>query len=80
MNGNHVRYMLLGGAGVVGVLTLVGVPLSSALLYGILLACPLMMIMMPGHGGHGGGHHHSSRGDDHPHESSGKPRQHQPRP
>ena len=65
MNGNHLKYMLLGGAGVFGVLLLVGVPLSSALLYAVLLACPLMMLTMGGHGGHGGGgHDHSSRGSE----------------
>jgi len=79
MNGNHLKYMLLGGAGIFGVLTLVGVPLSSALLYAVLLACPLMMITMGGHGGHGGGgHDHSLRGSDHPGESGSEPREHQP--
>jgi hypothetical protein len=63
MNGNHLQHMLLGGAGVFGALLLVGVPLPSALLYALLLACPLMMITMGGHGGHGGGgHDHTARG------------------
>jgi hypothetical protein len=48
---------------VFGVLLLVGAPLSSALLYAVLLACPLMMLIMGAHGGRGdGGHDHSSRG------------------
>ena len=78
MNDNHLRYMLVGGAGVFGVLLLVGVPLSSALLYAVLLACPLMMLTMGGHGGHGSaGHDPSSRGSDEPDESTGRPHQHQ---
>ncbi|MEP7090014.1 MAG: DUF2933 domain-containing protein [Nocardioidaceae bacterium] len=51
---SHMKYMLLGGAGVVVVALLFGVPLQSALFYGVLLACPLMMIFMMG--GHGEGH------------------------
>jgi len=79
MNGNHLKHMLLGGAGVFGVLLLFGVPLSSALLYAVLLACPLMMFTMGGHGGHGGtGHNHSAPGSDDPGESIDRPRQHQP--
>ncbi|MFC5175140.1 DUF2933 domain-containing protein [Nocardioides taihuensis] len=62
MNGNHLKSMLVGGTGVFGALLLFGVPLSSALLYAVLLACPLMMITMGGHGGHGGEHDHSSQG------------------
>lgn len=70
MNGNHLKYMLLGGAGLFGALLLVGVPVSSALLYAVLLACPLMMITMGGHGGHGGGGHvHSSPDGDESHSS-----------
>lgn len=52
--GNHLKYMLLGGGALFGVLLVVGVPLQSALLFAVLLACPLMMVsMMGGHGGHG---------------------------
>lgn len=77
MNGNHLKHMLLGGAGVFGVLLLVGVPLTSALLYAVVLACPLMMFTMGGHGGHGGaGHDPSSRGSDEPDESTDRPHQH----
>ena len=78
MNGNHLKHMLLGGAGVFGVLLLVGVPLTSALLYAVALACPLMMFTMGGHGGHGGaGHDPSSRSSDEPDESTDRPHQRQ---
>ena len=55
MNGTkHIKYMLLGAAALFGVLLAVGVPLQSAMLFAVLLACPLMMVfMMGGHGGHG---------------------------
>ena len=80
MNGNHLKHMLLGGAGVFGVLLLVGVPLTSALLYAVALACPLMMFTMGGHGGHGGaGHDPSSRSSDEPDEYTDRPSQHQHR-
>ena len=78
MNGNHLKYMLLGGAGVFGVMLLVGVPLTSALLFAVVLACPLMMLTMGGHGGHGGvGHDTSSRGSKEPAESTDRPVGHQ---
>jgi hypothetical protein len=48
MGGNHLKYMLLGGAGVFGALLLLNVPLQSALLIAILMACPLMIVMMIG--------------------------------
>ncbi len=56
MNGNHTKYLLLGAAGLFGVLLLVGLPLTSALLLAVVLACPLMMVFMmgSGHGGHAG--------------------------
>ncbi len=48
---SHIKYMLFGGVGLFAVALLFGVPLQSALFFGILLACPLMMIfMMRGHG------------------------------
>lgn len=60
MNGvSHMKYMLLGGAGLFGVLLVAGVPLQSAVLYAVVLACPLMMVFMMG-GGHGG---HSTKPD-----------------
>lgn len=63
MHGNHMKHMLIGGAGLLAVLLVFGVPLSSALLYAVFLACPLMMFMMmfmmmrspDGGGGRGGG-------------------------
>jgi hypothetical protein len=50
----HLKYMLYVAAGLFVVLTIAGVPLSTALTYGVFLACPLMMIAMGGHV-HGGG-------------------------
>lgn len=43
MYGNHMKHMLLGGAGVLIVLLLAGVSFGTALPYAFLLACPLMM-------------------------------------
>jgi hypothetical protein len=71
MNGNHMKHMLIGGAGILVVLLLAGVSLGSALPYAFVLACPLMMVAMMvmmnrgnGHGGQGGGgHDHGDRGD-----------------
>ena len=62
---SHVKYMLFGGAGVMVVALLFGVPLQSALFYGVVLACPLMMIFMMG--GHGGGHDHGQASDSKDH-------------
>ena len=59
---SHVKYMLFGGAGVMVVALLFGVPLQSALFYGVVLACPLMMVFMM-RGGHGGGHDHGQASD-----------------
>jgi hypothetical protein len=75
MNGmSHMKYMLLGGVGLFGVLLLFGVPLQSALLLAALLACPLMMVFMLGgdHSRHGmaqsshdhAGHRASQRSGD----------------
>jgi hypothetical protein len=78
MNGDHIKYMLLGGAGLFGVLLLIGVPLTNALWFAAVLACPLMMLTMGGHGGHGGaGHDHTSRRGDEPDASEDRPSQHQ---
>ncbi len=52
----HLKYMLYAAAGIFAVLTIAGVPLSTALTYGVFLACPLMMVwMMMTMGGHGHG-------------------------
>jgi hypothetical protein len=63
MHGNHMKHMLIGGAGLLVLLLVVGVPLSTALPYAVFLACPLMMLMMMrsmggGAGQGGGGHDH----------------------
>jgi hypothetical protein len=75
MNGSHLKYMLLGGAGVLGVLLLFGVPLSSALLFAVVLACPLMMLTMGGHGGTG--HDHTSHRSNDPEGYVDQPSKHQ---
>ena len=75
MNGSHLKYMLLGGAGVFGILLLLGVPVSSALLFAVVLACPLMMLTMGGHGG--AGHDDTSRPSNQRGEDIERPGQHQ---
>ena len=79
MNGNHLKYMLLGGAGLFGVLLVVGVPVTSALLFAVLLACPLMMVFMmgSGHGGHGASNDQTIGRSDEPTVTSDRPRGHQ---
>ena len=52
-HGSHLKHMLYGAAAIVGVLLAAGVPAGTALTYGLLLACPLVMAS-GGHGGHGG--------------------------
>ena len=46
MKGNHLTHMLLGGAAILAMLLVAGVPLGAALPYALVLACPLMMIVM----------------------------------
>lgn len=60
MGMKHVTSMLGGGAVVLAVLWLAGVPLATALPYALLLACPLMMIAMMR--SMNGGNSHSSPG------------------
>jgi hypothetical protein len=56
MTRNHLTYLLFGGAVLLGAVVLFDVPLQSALLVAVLLACPVMMLfMMGGHVGHGAG-------------------------
>ena len=75
MSGNHLKHMLVGGAGLFGVLLLAGVSLQTALTFAVALACPLMMVfMMGGHGGHGdhgdhGGGHDRGRTEDRRHDA-----------
>jgi hypothetical protein len=54
----YIPYALVAAV-VAGAAIWAGVPPSTVLLVGLLLACPLMMVM---HGGHGGGGH-GGRGD-----------------
>ena len=74
MNGmSHMKYMLLGGAGLFGVLLLFGLPLQTALFLAVVLACPLMMVfMMGGHSGHDmGGSNRDADERPHTHRGSG---------
>ena len=60
MKGNHLKHMLIGAVGLLGVLLAVGVPLGRALPLAISLACPLMMVWMMVMMGRGD-HAHGSR-------------------
>ena len=63
----HVKYMLYAAASVFAVLAVAGVPLGTALTYGALLACPLMMVwMMVMTGGHDDGADGSTIDDGRP--------------
>jgi Protein of unknown function (DUF2933) len=76
MHGNHMKHMLLGGAGVLIVLLLAGVSFGTALPYAFLLACPLMMGAMMwsmgrgNNGDRGGGRDRESTGDQYSHPGS----------
>jgi len=66
MNGNHMKYMLFGGIGLLVVALALGIQLQTALLVAFVLACPLMMMAMMGmtnsdgaHAGHGATGHAS---------------------
>lgn len=63
----HLKYMLLGGAGLLVVALLLGMPLQSALPLAILLACPLMMVFMmaQSHAGQGSDHEDDRRSERH---------------
>lgn len=54
----HGLQMLVAGAGVLVLLVVLGVDVGEAVLWALLLACPLMMIWMMrhGHDGHGTAH------------------------
>ena len=61
MNGlTHMKYMALGGAGMFGILLLLGLPAGNAAYLAVLLVCPLMVVFMMG-----GGHSGSDAKDDH---------------
>jgi YHS domain-containing protein len=67
MSGSHMKYMLVGGLGLLGLALALGLQLQTALLVAFVLACPLMMMGMMGmtnsnsaHAGHGG---HGTGGD-----------------
>ncbi|MFP5219752.1 MAG: DUF2933 domain-containing protein [Actinomycetes bacterium] len=54
---SHLKHMLYAAAGIFVVLAIAGMPLGTALGYGVFLACPLMMVWMMiamGDHGHGG--------------------------
>ena len=63
-NRNYGLYAIAVAIAFVGALVL-GMPLGSLALLGIVVACPLMMFfMMRGmHGGHGGGDQHTDDSD-----------------
>jgi hypothetical protein len=58
---SHLKHMLIGGAVLLVGMVAFGVPLAAALLYAMLLACPLMMtwmvFSMSGSQRQGGGDH-----------------------
>jgi hypothetical protein len=58
-HGKHLKYMVLAGAAVLGLLILTGVSLSSALPYALALACPLMMVFMMATMNHSHSDHHA---------------------
>ena len=63
---NHLKYMLLAGAGIAAVLLATGVRPGQALLTAAVLACPLMMVGMMFFMSRGtGGSAHSHSGGEH---------------
>ena len=62
MGKKHLLYMAGGAVAVFVVLVISGVPASGALVWGLLLACPLMMVTMMFSMNHGDT---QSRADDH---------------
>lgn len=58
---SHLKYMLLGAAGLLAIGLLAGMSPANALYLAVLLACPLMMAFMMM-----GGHGHGSSGSDEP--------------
>lgn len=45
-HGSHLKQMLYGAAAIFAVLVIAGMPVGTALTYGLFLACPLMMVWM----------------------------------
>jgi hypothetical protein len=70
MKRSRLAWFGAGLAALAGVLVLSGVPASTALFVTVLLACPLMMLFMGGHGGSGRGGKVST-GQAHNHISAG---------
>lgn len=64
-HGSHLKHMLYGAAAMFLVLLAVGVPVGTALAYGLLLTCPLMMVGMMLSGGGHGDHSAAPGADDH---------------
>jgi len=62
-HGSHLKQMLYGAAAIFAVLVVAGVPVWTALTYGLFLACPLMMVWMM-ISMNGQGHGHGSSGHD----------------
>lgn len=62
-HGSHLKHMLYGAATISAVLVVAGVPVVTALTYGLFLACPLMMLRMM-ISTNGQGHEHGSGGPD----------------
>lgn len=58
---SHLKYMVLGALGALAVALVAGVPLQSALLLAVFLACPLMMMFMMGSGQNHMQHMHDAR-------------------
>jgi hypothetical protein len=81
---HHLKHMAIAAAVVLALLLAVGVDLSGALRYALLLACPLgmlamMLVMGRGHGGHGNPPHphagpHPAASDETQPSSADRPR------
>lgn len=61
---HHVKHMALGGVVILAALLVLDVNLGPALLYAVLLACPLGMAAMMFFMNRHGGHHHGTTGQD----------------
>jgi hypothetical protein len=70
----HAKHMIIGGVVILAALLLFGVPLSTALQYAVLLACPVMMIGMMAFMNHGSGQSQPACHHDHSSEPVEAPR------